>query len=127
MAIDQSRSRLKATGSRYIALRKKRKSDLGSVPTLTKIGETKKRVERRLGGNTKQRVLDTNYANVTNPKTKKCSKVKITSVIENPANRNYVRRNIMTMGTIIVIEGGKKAKVTSRPGQVGTVNAILIE
>lgn len=126
MAIDQSRSRLKATGSRYINLRKKRKSDLGSTPTLPKIGETKRRTERKLGGNTKQRLVEVNYANVLNPKTKKCIKAKITSVIENPANRHYVRRNIITKGTILVTEKGK-AKVTSRPGQEGSVNAVLIE
>ena len=127
MAIDQSRSRLKASGSRYIDLRKKRKSDLGSVPTLTKIGELKKRTERKLGGNDKQRVLETNYANVLNQKTKKSTKMKIVSVVDSPANRNYVRRNIMTKGTVIVVEGNKKAKITSRPGQVGTVNAVLVE
>lgn len=126
MAIDQSRSRLKATGSRYIALRKKRKSDLGSVPTLTKVGELKTRTERKLGGNKKDRVLDSNIANVLNPKTKKCVKAKILTVAENPANRHFVRRNIMTKGTIITTDKGR-AKVTSRPGQEGAINAVLIE
>lgn len=126
MAIDQSRSRLKASGSRYIAFRKKRKCDLGSVPTLPRVGEVKKRNERTLGGNMRTRILEGNSANILNPKTKKCVKAKILSVVENPANRHYVRRNIMTKGTIIETDKGK-AKVTSRPGQESTINAVLIE
>ena len=53
------------------------------------------------------------------------SKTEIISVVENPANIHYVRRNIMTKGAIIETELGK-AKITSRPGQTGTINAILI-
>ena len=52
-------------------------------------------------------------------------KVKIKTIIENQANRNFVRRNIMNKGAIIDTEIGK-AKITSRPGQDGTVNAILV-
>jgi small subunit ribosomal protein S8e len=126
MAIDQSRSRLKSSGSRYIAFRKKRKSDLGSVPTLSKVGEVKKRSERTLGGSKRVRILEGNIANVLNQKTKKCVKAKIISVVENPANRQYVRRNIMTKGTIISTDKGK-ARITSRPGQEGAINAVLIE
>ncbi|MBR9690924.1 30S ribosomal protein S8e [Candidatus Woesearchaeota archaeon] len=125
MAIDQSRSKRTATGGRYISLRKKRKSDIGSIPTHTKVGELKKRADRVLGGNFKTRLLDIGVANVMNPKTKKCYKTKIKSVVKNPANRHYVRRNIITKGTIIDTEKGQ-AKVTSRPGQEATVNAVLI-
>ncbi len=64
-------------------------------------------------------------ANVYDKKTKKFYKTKIKNVAENPANRHYVRRNIMTRGAIIETEKGK-AVVTSRPGQDGTVNAVLI-
>jgi small subunit ribosomal protein S8e len=126
MAIDQSRSRLKSSGSRYIAFRKKRKSDLGSVPTLPKVGVTKTRTERTLGGNKRVRILEGNIANILNPKTKKCVKAKIVSVVENPANRHFVRRNIMTKGTIIETDKGR-AKITSRPGQEATINAVLLE
>ena len=64
-------------------------------------------------------------ANLLDQKTKKYSKVKIKSVVESPSNRHYVRRNIITKGTVIDTEKGK-AKVTSRPGQDGTINAVLI-
>ncbi|RLF82243.1 30S ribosomal protein S8e, partial [Thermococci archaeon] len=53
-------------------------------------------------------------------------KVKIISVVENPANRQYVRRNIVTKGAIVQTEIGK-ALVTSRPGQDGIVNAVLLK
>ncbi|MEK6848627.1 MAG: 30S ribosomal protein S8e, partial [Nanoarchaeota archaeon] len=42
-----------------------------------------------------------------------------------PANRHFIRRNIMTKGSVIDTELGK-ARITSRPGQDGVVNAVLI-
>ncbi|MBP2146305.1 ribosomal protein S8E [Methanofollis sp. W23] len=45
---------------------------------------------------------------------------------ENPADINYVRRNLLTKGAIIKTEIGR-ARVRSRPGQDGVVNAVLIE
>ena len=62
---------------------------------------------------------------LTNPKSGKSSSTKIVEVVENSANPNYVRQNIITKGSIIETEKGK-AKVTSRPGQHGVVNAVLI-
>jgi len=63
--------------------------------------------------------------NVYDPKTKKYSKVEIKTVVENPANRHYVRRNILTKGTIVDTSLGK-AKITSRPGQEAVLNGILV-
>ena len=71
------------------------------------------------------KIISTELANVVNPKTKKSSRVKIQTVVENRANPFYVRRNIFNKGAIIETELGK-AKITSRPGQHGVVNAILI-
>ena len=51
--------------------------------------------------------------------------VDILGVIENSANPNYVRRNIITKGAIVETPEGN-AKVTSRPGQDGVINGILI-
>lgn len=126
MAIQQFRSKRKASSGRYHDHRKKRKIDLGSTPTLTKIGAVKKKSDRTLGANIKKRLLQAEIANVMNPKTKKVVHAKIKSVVENPANRHYVRRNIITKGTIIDTDKGK-AKVTSRPGQEATINAVLVE
>jgi small subunit ribosomal protein S8e len=49
----------------------------------------------------------------------------MTTVTENPANKNFVRRNILTKGAVVATDLGK-AKITSRPGQDGEVNAILL-
>lgn len=126
MAISQFRSKRKPTGGRYKDIRKKRLCENGSTPTHTRIGVTKVKKQRVSSGMIKPRLLLCNQANVLDPKTKKATKSKIITVLENPANRNYVRRNIITKGTIINTEKGK-AKVTSRPGQEGIVNAVLIE
>lgn len=60
----------------------------------------------------------------------KAIKVPVTSVAENKANRLFTRRNIITKGALIrvlVDEKEQIAKVTSRPGQTGTINAVLIK
>ena len=59
-------------------------------------------------------------------KGKKYKRVKIETVIDNPANRNFIRRNILTKGTIVKTELGK-ARITNRPGQEAHVNAVLIQ
>ena len=58
--------------------------------------------------------------------TKKYSKLKILNIIDNKANRHFVRRNIITKGAIIKTEKGN-ARVNSRPGQEGSINAVLVE
>jgi small subunit ribosomal protein S8e len=90
----------------------------------TKIGSEKKKFQRTHGGNTKVKLQRTEYANVSTGD--KTTKTKILSVADNTANRHFVRRNIITKGAIIETELGK-AQVTSRPGQHGVVNAVLVE
>jgi small subunit ribosomal protein S8e len=70
-------------------------------------------------------MLAAEFANVVDKKTGKVSKVKITNVKTNPADPNFVQRNIMNKGATIMTELGE-AVITSRPGQDGTVNAVLI-
>jgi small subunit ribosomal protein S8e len=125
MVITQSRPNKKQTGSRYKDYRKKKKHEMGRLAALTKLSERKLMIIRTLGGNKKMRLLRSQIANVLDKKTNNFTKAKITNILENPANRHFVRRNIITKGTIIQTDAGK-AKVTSRPGQDGTVNAILI-
>lgn len=99
--------------------------EIGREPSLTKLGKRKIKKVPTKANNLKLRLLKTNTANLFDPKTKKYSKAKIKTVIDNPSNRHFARRNIITKGTIIETEKGK-AKVTSRPGQEGVINAILI-
>ena len=124
MAISQYRSKRKVSGGVYVAARKKRKFELGRSARLTKVGKTTKKDLRKKGGSKKTVMLSTKTANVFDGK--KYSKVKIKSVLKNDANRHFVRRNIITKGAVIETELGK-AKVTSRPGQEGTVNAVLVK
>jgi len=124
MAISQTRSKRKTTGGRYKKL-VKRLTQLGRAPTLTKIGETKSKSIRSKSGCQKHILLATNKVNVLDPKTKKTKIVLIKTVAESPANRNYVRSNTLTKGSIVDTELGK-VKITSRPGQEKTVNGVLL-
>jgi small subunit ribosomal protein S8e len=105
----------------------KRKYAYGSpfVPAILGEKHEVKHVRAR-GGNLKLRVRETSFAIVANPKTGEAKKVKVKAVLETPANREYARRNIIVKGAIIETELGK-ARVTSRPGQDGIINAVLIE
>jgi len=114
------------TGARMRSARKKKKRELGSEPTHTKIGNEKKKIIDTYGGNTKVRLYQTNFANVLDPETKRATKVKILDVVENPSNIDFVRRKIITKGAVIKTEIGL-AKITSRPSQDGVVNAVLIK
>ena len=69
--------------------------------------------------------MTSNLAYVVDPKTGKTVKTEILTVLDNAANLNYIRRNIINKGAIIDTKMGK-ARITSRPGQCGTINAILL-
>ena len=125
MAIVQKRPKRKISGGRYRDWRKKRVHELGNLPTSTKLGKKSVKLVRTRGNNKKRILLSGDIANTYNQKEKKYEKLKIETILENPANRNFVRRNIITKGTIIKTEKGK-AKVTNRPGQEGNINAVLI-
>jgi len=104
----------------------KRRAEIGLAPADTHIGEDRAKVLRTYGGNDKVRALRASVANVTNPKDGVTKKVKIETVEKNTANPNYVRRNLLTKGAVIKTELGS-ARITSRPGQDGIINAILVE
>ena len=127
MALSQLRSTRKPTGGRYKSgFRKKKLYELGREPAFTGLGARRAKTVRGRGSNLKVRLLGTDVANVFDPKTKKYAQAKIKTISGNPANRHFVRRNIMTRGAIIETEKGK-ARVTSRPGQDGSVNAVLVQ
>ena len=123
--ITSQRSKRTVSGGRYRDYRKKRLYEKANAPTLPKLGAPKRKMIRVFGGSLKQRILDIDFANVIDPKTKKYSKAKIKTIAENPANTNYVRRNIMTKGTIIETDLGR-ARITNSPGSEGSVNAVLV-
>lgn len=120
----------KPTGGRKRPFRQKKKRHFGRFPAETKIAEEdekEKRVKIRVrGGGYKIRLYRVHYANVVDPESQESKKVKIITVEENKANREFKRRHIITKGAIIRTEIGL-AKVTSRPGQDGVVNAVLLK
>jgi small subunit ribosomal protein S8e len=120
----QGPSMRKRTGGRRRPSSDKKKHQLGSESTETQVGApTFKRVDAR-GGATKVRAITTDTANVAVGG--EVVAAEIETVSENPSNPNYARRNIITKGAIIETSEGR-ARVTSRPGQDGQVNAVPVE
>ena len=78
------------------------------------------------GANEKLRILTANSVNVYDPATKSMKVAKIVTVRENPANPNYVQRNVITRGAILETDLGL-VQVRSRPGQDGVLNGVRIE
>ena len=78
-----------------------------------------------MGGNSKIKVLTDKFASVTDPKSGKTEKTEIIRVVKNGANVDYNRRGVITKGAEIETTLGL-AKVTSRPGSDGVINAVLI-
>ena len=122
----QGSSVRQATGGRYRPSQGKRRTEIGSAPADTHIGEDRHKIIRTTGGNTKVRAMRALYANVANKTTGEVKRVKIETVEQNVANPNYVRRNLLTKGAIIRTELGN-ARIASRPGQDGVINAYLVE
>lgn len=120
------RSKRKPTGGRLDRIRKKKKSDRGTRFLETRIDKRKTKLCKVRGGKIKAKLLSADYVNISSPGTDKMKKVKIISVKDNAANPHYIRRNILTKGAIIETEIGL-ARVTSRPGQDGIINAVLVE
>ncbi len=125
MSISQARSKRKPTGSNYKDFRSKKHHECGNSPVRTRIGEIRTKVRRIRSGKEKLVLLRTENINLFDPKTKKSVKAKMVSVVDNPANRNFIRANILTRGTVVKTDKGD-ARITNRPGQEGTVNGILV-
>jgi small subunit ribosomal protein S8e len=121
----QDKSKRKPTGGRYKNVRTKRMYRMAGEPMMTKLGESEKKTMRTIGANKKEKLVSIDLVNLYDPKTKKTSVEKVKAVVENPANRHFVRRNIITKGTIVETAKGK-ARITNRPGQEGQLNAVLI-
>ncbi|WP_280585794.1 30S ribosomal protein S8e [Halorubrum sp. Boch-26] len=121
---DQGRSTRKRTGGRLKPASKKKRHQLGREPAETTVGETRVQYIDSRGSERKVRALATNVAQVADDG--EVSEADIENVVDNPSNVNYARRNIVTKGAIIDTSAGR-ARVTSRPGQSGQVNAVLID
>lgn len=126
MALWQGKSKRKPSGGRIRPARLKKRFEIGRDYEFTLIGEVTRKKIRVRGNHVKNRLYRASLANVMDKKNKKVLRAKIIQVVKNTANPNYVRRNIITKGAVIQTDKGN-AMVTSRPGQDGVVNAVLIE
>ncbi|CAD7772811.1 30S ribosomal protein S8e [Candidatus Methanoperedenaceae archaeon GB37] len=126
----QGISRRKSTGGRLRRARGKRKFEAGREAAETHVGahvkEDVKKVIKARGGTKKCRLLRAKMVNVVDRESGVVTRAEIETVVENLANQHYVRRDIVTKGAVIKTSAGI-ARVTSKPGQDGIVNAVLIE
>ena len=125
MGIWQGRSRRKRTGGRLRPIRKKRRFEIARELQIATVGAGNVKPYRVRGRNVKLRVLTAATINVYDPSTRKSQPARIVTVRENPANPNYVQRNIITRGAILETELGL-VRVLSRPGQDGVLNGVRV-
>ena len=119
------RPRKKTTGGRLTRVRKKRKTDRGMAFLETRIGPRQVKAKRARGGSLKLKLMSAERVNVSDSRGR-VKRAKLISVKENDANPHYIRRNILTKGAVVETEAGL-ARITSRPGQDGIANAVLID
>ena len=114
----------KITGGRRHPLRSRRKYEIDRFPNEAIIGEQITITRKVRGKNVKTAIKTIDSVNLTIDS--KIKRVKIIKVLENATNNDYQRRGIISKGAILETEEGK-CRVVSRPGQHGTVNAILVK
>src|SRR3989304_7058800 len=100
MALWQGRSRPKPRGGRYRPFRKKRKFEIGVEQQYAFLGPQKLKLYRTRGRNQKVRILNAEFANVTDPQSGKTSKSEIVTVKENTGNPHYINQNLITRGAV---------------------------
>ena len=123
-------SRRKPSGGRLKRpnrYRGKRRTEVSSEAQYAYIGEKDDRkMYRKNAGSQTTRLLSANTVNVNIPNEGTTVKATFNSVIANDADPNFIRRNIVTKGSIVDTSMGK-VKITSRPGMHGVASGILLE
>jgi len=114
----------KVTGGRRHPLRSRRKYEMDRFPNEAIIGEQITITRKVRGKNVKTAIKTIDSVNLAIDS--KIKRVKIIKVLENATNNDYQRRGIISKGAVLETEAGK-CRVVSRPGQHGTVNAILVK
>ena len=122
-------SRRKSSGGRLkrpSRYRGKRRTEIASEKQHSLIGEPNRKVYRKRSGLKTVRILADQVINVNDSNTGETKRATLENVIENPADANYVRRNIMTKGAVVQTDLGT-VRITSRPGSDGVVNGVLLD
>ena len=114
----------KITGGRKRASRSRRKYEIDRFPNEALVGDQITITRKVRGKNNKTSVKTIDSVNLAIDS--KIKRVKIIKVLENATNNDYQRRGVISKGAILETEEGK-CRVISRPGQHGTVNAILVK
>jgi small subunit ribosomal protein S8e len=115
----------KITGGRRVPLRTRRKYEIDRFPNEAVMGQ-QVTVTRSVRANHVKIGLKTiDFVNLA-LEGGKVKKSKILKVLENTTNNDYQRRGVISKGAVLETEDGK-CRVVSRPGQHGTVNAVLIK
>ena len=114
----------KITGGRRHPLRSRRKYELDRFPNEAIVGKQVSVTRKVRGKNIKSAIKTIDSVNLAIDS--KIKRVKIIKVLENATNNDYQRRGIISKGAVLETEAGK-CRVVSRPGQDGTVNAILVK
>jgi len=114
----------KITGGRRHVLRSRRKYEIDRFPNDALIGDQITITRKVRGKNIKTSIKTIDSVNLAIDS--KIKRVKIIKVLENATNNDYQRRGVISKGAILETEEGK-CRVVSRPGQHGTVNAILVK
>ncbi len=115
----------KITGGRRHPLRIRRKYETDRFPNEPVNGAQITVTRHVRGKNTKTALKAIDFVNLATNDAK-VKKTKILKVLENATNNDYQRRGIITKGAILETAEGK-CRVVSRPGQSGTVSAVLIK
>ena len=114
----------KITGGRRHPLRSRRKYEMDRYPNEPLLGEQITVTRKVRGKNNKTGIKTIDSVNLAIDS--KVKRVKIIRVLENGTNNDYQRRGVITKGAILETDEGK-CRVVSRPGQNGTINAILVK
>ena len=123
-------SRRKPSGGRLKRpnrYRGKRRTEIASENQFAYVGDRDQRKNyRKTAGSQTVRLLSAHEINVNDSKEGKTVRATINNVIENDADPNYIRRNIVTKGAVVDTDIGR-VRVTSRPGMHGVVSGVLLE
>jgi small subunit ribosomal protein S8e len=125
MGIWRGRSKRKPTGGRLRPIRKKRRFEIAPEIQHATVGAGTVKFYRVRGAHRKVRILTASTVNVYDPANGLMKVAKLVTVRENPANPNFVQRNVITRGALVETDLGL-VRIRSRPGQDGVLNGIRV-
>merc|ERR1719162_1768956 len=99
-----SRHKRRATGGRMPVHKKKRQFEMGSMPTMTKLGPKKVTDVRSRGGNQKHRALRIDHGSFAWGSESVSRKCRVIDVVYNATNNELVRTKTLVKNAIVKID-----------------------